>query len=200
MSRQSADLPAKRPYEKRRRAAAERETRRRITAAAVELHGSVGPARTTVSELAKRAGVQRATVYRHFPDEAGLFEACSARWAESHPPPDPAAWMAIDKPKRRLRTALRELYAFYRENEAMLANLMRDMPAMSELAAATEARQAAMAERAGLLADGWKKGDPRLRAAAIGLALEFRTWQMLVREQGLDDERAVELMVHAAAT
>src|SRR5918996_4055938 len=91
-------LTAKRPYRKRRRAELEDQTRLRITEAAVELHGRVGPARTTISAVADRAGVQRATVYRHFPDEDALFAACSGHWAAMNPSPDPSAWQAIRDP------------------------------------------------------------------------------------------------------
>ena len=96
----------KRRYEKKRRAELEAETRRRITETAVELHGTVGPARTSISAIAERAGVRRSTVYRHFPDEAALFDACSSHWAAANPVPDMAAWQAIEDPDKRLRTAL----------------------------------------------------------------------------------------------
>src|SRR3954447_2484557 len=95
----------KRKYEKKRRAELEEETRRRITETAVELHGTVGPARTSISAIAERAGVRRSTVYRHFPDEEALFHACSSHWANANPLPDPAPWEAIDDPDERLRTA-----------------------------------------------------------------------------------------------
>src|SRR3954464_14335334 len=122
-----------RPYNKRRRAELEEETRRRITEATVELHRTVGPARTTISAIAEKAGVQRLTVYRHFPDERDLLAACSAHWLGADPPPDPSAWTEP-------RPALRELYSWYRRNDAMLANTARDappMPGVAELAAPT---------------------------------------------------------------
>src|SRR4051795_7597898 len=119
MSKQSA-TGERRPYRKRRRAQLEEETRLRIIEAAVDLHGSVGPARTTISAVAERAGVQRATVYRHFPDEEALFGACSAHWLAQNPLPDLSAWAAIGDPEARFRAALAELYAWYREGEAML--------------------------------------------------------------------------------
>src|SRR5215211_773494 len=93
----------RRPYRKRRRAELEADTRLRITEATVDLHGSVGPARTTISAVAERAGVQRATVYRHFSDEEALFDACSSHWMAQHPLPDPAAWAAIQDAHERLR-------------------------------------------------------------------------------------------------
>src|ERR1041384_1123387 len=92
-------------YEKKRRAEHEAETRRHITEAAVALHGTVGPARTSISAIAERAGVRRSTVYRHFPDEAALFAACSSHWRAANPPPDPHAWAAIDDPAKRTQTA-----------------------------------------------------------------------------------------------
>ena len=115
-----------RPYRKHRRAELEQQTRERIVEATVDLHGSVGPARTTVSGVAERAGVQRATVYRHFPDEESLFVACSAHWRERNPRPDLAGWAAVRDPDARLELALRELYAWYGRTEQMIGLLTRD--------------------------------------------------------------------------
>src|SRR5918996_6215329 len=115
-----------RRYEKKRRAELEAETRRRITESAVELHGSLGPAHTSISAVAERAGVRRSTVYRHFPDEAALFDACSSHWAAANPLPDLGRWVAIGDPDERLRAALGELYKFYGLTERMLDNLFRD--------------------------------------------------------------------------
>src|SRR5512135_773026 len=109
--------PTKRKYELKQRAAEMAETRRRITEAAVELHGTVGPARTTVSAIAERAGVQRHTVYRHFPSDADLFGACSAHYLDANPWPDPEPWRAISDPQQRLARALDELYAWYERTE-----------------------------------------------------------------------------------
>src|SRR6476469_3748045 len=99
-------MSPKRKYELKARAEAQEETRRRITEATVGLHLEVGPAQTTISEIAKRAGVQRLTVYNNFPDEASLLGACSAHYTAQHPPPDPATWMAIPDPGDRTRSAL----------------------------------------------------------------------------------------------
>src|SRR3954465_951907 len=108
-----------RPYTKRRRAELEEETRRRITAATVELHREVGPARTTISAIAERAGVERLTVYRHFPDERSMFEACTTHYASEVPQPDPAKWAGIEEPAERLRAALLAFYDYYRRAEQM---------------------------------------------------------------------------------
>ncbi len=118
----------RRKYEKKRRAESEAQTRRRITESAVELHGSLGPARTTMSAVAEHAGVRRSTLYRHFPDEKALFGACSAHWAAQNPPPDIEAWAAIDDPDERLAAALSELYAFYGRTEEMLDRLLATLP------------------------------------------------------------------------
>src|SRR5215218_11254697 len=127
MSKQSV-TGARRRYRKRRRAQLEAETRLRITEATVDLHGSIGPARTSISAVAERAGVQRATVYRHFPDEDALFDACSSHWMAQHPLPDAAAWAKIEDPEERLRTALSELYEWYAHGEYMLEKTTRDLP------------------------------------------------------------------------
>src|SRR2546423_3097062 len=118
-------MARKRKYELKARAKAQEETRRRITEATVGLHVEVGPAHTTISEIAKRAGVQRLTVYNNFPDEASLLGACSAHYVSQHPPPDPGAWASIRDPARRARAALSALYGYYRETEPMTGNVMR---------------------------------------------------------------------------
>src|SRR3989440_3486768 len=120
----------KRPYRMQRRAESEERTRRRITESAVELHGTLGPSRTSISAVAERAGVRRSTVYRHFPDEPALFAACSAHWAAANPVPDLERWAAIEDPDERLRRSLEELYAYYRRTDGMLANLLRDEATM----------------------------------------------------------------------
>jgi AcrR family transcriptional regulator len=182
----------KRPYRMKRRAELEEQTRLRITESAMELHGTVGPANTSVSAIAERAGVRRSTVYRHFPDEAALFGACSAHWAASNPPPDISLWAAIEDPGERLATALGELYRYYRSTEEMMANLLRDEHAVAVVGELMGGYHGLLAAAAELLL----AGRPRRRAvrAAIGHALAFATWRSLAREQGLDDADAVRLM------
>src|ERR687895_1195492 len=105
-------MAEKRRYELKKRAERLADTRRRITEATIELHRTVGPAATQISEIARRAGVRRMTVYNHFPDEATLFAACSAHWRALHPAPDLARWRVIAEPGERLRVGLGELYAW----------------------------------------------------------------------------------------
>src|SRR4249919_3110518 len=118
----------KRPYRMTKRAELEEETRRRITESTVELHEQLGPARTSISAVAERAGVRRSTVYRHFPDEAALFSACSSHWRAANPPPDVRAWAAVADQALRTEAALGELYAFYRRTDRMYTSLLRDEP------------------------------------------------------------------------
>src|SRR5918997_5277074 len=115
-----------RKYDMKRRAERQEETRRRIVEATVELHQTVGMARTTISAIAEKAGVQRLTVYRHFPDERALFYACTGHWRAANPPPDPGSWSQIADPHARLRLALGEVYAFHRRTEPMISNVVRD--------------------------------------------------------------------------
>jgi len=195
----------KRPYRMKRRAELQERTRRRITESTVELHGTVGPARTSISAIAERAGVKRSTVYRHFPDEASLFAACSAHWLDANPPPDLARWAAIDDPDERLRSALEELYAQYRRTDRMRENLLRDqetMPIVQRLMGGYRDYLAAAADT--LMAGRRARGQARRRVrAALGHAVAFATWRSLAREQGLDDAEAAALMcrlVSAAGT
>ncbi|HSJ72888.1 MAG TPA: helix-turn-helix domain-containing protein [Miltoncostaeaceae bacterium] len=189
---------ARRPYRKRRRAELEDETRRRITEATVALHGTLGPARTTVSAIAERAGVQRATVYRHFPDEQALIDACSTHWRAENPVPDIARWAAIEDPDARLRSALGELYAWYDRTEYMLEKTSRDAAVVEALRPAVARVAGWLDAAAGVLAEG-RPGDAARGRAAIAHALAFDTWRSLVRRQGLPPEEAVELMARLAA-
>lgn len=184
-----------REYELKRRAQQMADTRRRIVEAAIELHQELGPARTSVSAIAERAGVQRQTYYRHFPDPRSLQMACSRLHLERNPLPDPEAWRAIADPHERLRTGLGELYAYYDAHESTLANVIRDAeidPTTREIAML---RMAVMAELRDALAEGLPrdKTDPHL-AAALDLAIDFNTWRLLVRRNGLPPPEAVALV------
>src|SRR4030081_1698309 len=117
-----------RKYELKQRAESVTATRRRIVEATIELHDSLGPARTSISAIAERAGVQRLTVYRHFPDAHSLFTACSGHWQAHNAPPHLATWEGIRAPEERLRTALIAIFSFYRATEGMTGNLLRDLP------------------------------------------------------------------------
>jgi AcrR family transcriptional regulator len=186
----------KRKYEKKRRAEAEAQTRLRITESAVELHGSLGPARTSMSAVAERAGVRRSTLYRHFPDERALFGACSAQWRDANPRPDIGLWRAIEDPAERLDAGLSELYPYYRQTEGMLDKLLRDAPTVPVVDELMGGFRAFLDETGKVLMQGrGLRGNAAKRTrAAIGHALAFRTWQDLTRIQGLEDEQAAELM------
>jgi AcrR family transcriptional regulator len=181
----------------KRRAESQQETRRRITESAVALHGTLGPSRTSISAVAEHAGVRRSTLYRHFPDEAALFDACTAHWAAANPLPDLEAWSMVEDPDARLATGLAELYAFFGPTETMLENLFRDeatVPMVQERFAAFRGYFAAAHET--LMAGRKLRGAARLRTqAVVAHAIAFSTWKSLVREGQLDDATAVELML-----
>lgn len=194
----------RRPYRLKERAKRLEENRLRITEALVELHRTVGPARTTVSEVAQRAGVRRMTVYNHFPTELAMIDACSSHWIAGHPPPDPGEWTGIPDPGERERFGLESLYAYYRDNRDMVGNFMRDAPLVPALAEILERKWLpglrAMADA--LLAghDPHAARRPQLRAAVL-VALDFGTWRTLA-DAGLDDPAAARLaadMIAAAA-
>jgi AcrR family transcriptional regulator len=186
----------KRPYHMKRRAELEEQTRQRITESAVALHQELGPAQTSISAIAERAGVRRSTVYRHFPDEEALFAACSSHFRAANPPPDPRTWSSIEDPTERTRTALREVYAFYRGTEAMYTNLVRDEPLVPAVARRLRDFYGYLRSVQDDLARGrgLRGRSAKHVRAAIGHALAFPTWRSLTHEQGLGDEDAVELM------
>lgn len=192
----------RRKYELRARAEQQAETKRRIAAATAELHREVGPARTTVAEIARRAGVQRLTVYKNFPDEYDLFAACQRHFLTENPPPDPSPALGIDDPGERLEAVLRDLFGWYRRTERMSANVRRDremMPPLDALMADTT--DAKMAELVKALAAGFAdRGRPRREVrAAVALALDFWTWRRLAKE-GLSDDAAARFMADAVRT
>ena len=186
----------KRQYLMKRRAEAEQRTRLHITRSTVLLHGTLGPSRTSISAIARHAGVRRSTVYRHFPDEASLFFACTSHWTAANPFPDVARWMAIDNPAARLTAALREVYAHYRRTERMMSNILRDeatMPILGRMLGGY--RDYLTAARDTLMRGRGVRGPARRRVqAAVGHALTFGTWRSLAREQGLTDSQASGLM------
>jgi AcrR family transcriptional regulator len=190
----------KRAYTKKARAEHEEATRLRITESAVALHGSLGPARTSISAIAEHAGVRRSTVYRHFADEAAIFDACSSHWSAQNPPPDVSEMLAIADPSERTRAVLEAMYAWYRRTERMLANLLRDeavVPVVHERF--RPYHESLVSLREALLAGRGLRGRARRRSeAAIGHALAFATWQSLARDGGLSDAEAAELMTALA--
>jgi AcrR family transcriptional regulator len=184
-----------RKYQLKRRAERQEETQQRIVDATVALHSEIGPARTTIKAIADRAGVERLTVYRHFPDEADLFRACGARFTECNPLPDLTLGVAIANPEDRLRKVLAGLYGYYAANEGMLANVQRDaehIPALQEVLASDTAYFDTLMD---VLSVGWDPEDLELLRASIGHSINFWTWRELTRTQSVTTEQAVELMV-----
>jgi AcrR family transcriptional regulator len=195
--------PPKRRYDLKKRAEGVARTRRRITEAAIHLHGTVGPARTTLSAVAERAGVERRTLYRHFPTEADLFAACSTHYFASNPLPDLAAWSAIPDPRERLARVLAELYAYYERTEPMLANVLRDAELMDLARHAVAPLHASLEEAAQVLVSGRRLRGRRRRVVegAVRHALAFSTWHSLWAN-GVERDEAVDLvgaLVQAAA-
>jgi AcrR family transcriptional regulator len=188
-----------RPYRQKVRAEHKEETRQRIIESAVALHLERGPAQTSINAIAERAGVNRVTVYRHFPDARTLLEACSAHARRLNPPPDLDHWRGIDDPRQRTEVALTQLYDYFRRTEAGWSNVLRDAelaPLVKEMA--EERRLAYLREARDALLAAWPKRWARrpLLRAVLGLAVDFRTWQTLGRREELDDRTAVALMVH----
>jgi AcrR family transcriptional regulator len=185
-----------RNYTLKRRAESQAETRQRIVDAAIELHGTIGPANTTISMIAERAGVQRHTLYAHFPDERSMLMACSGHSLELDPLPDAGQWRAIADPAERLRTGLRAIYDWYARNESLVACVLRD-------AETHELVREVSALRYGPGIAQWNEAlGVKLKAkqrAMLALALSYHTWRTLTREAGLKQGDAVAVMVQAIA-
>ena len=184
-----------RKYEQSVRAEKQQETRQRIVDAAIELHGTVGPATTTLSAVAERAGVQRNTLYRHFANERTLLFACSSHWGAQHPVPAPDGWDDIADPVERARHGLRVIYGYFEETEAMMTLVLRDAEVHDDVAEARDAWMQGFGPARDSLLRAWPSGARRKRSAAlVDVALSFRTWQTLVRGRGLSSRSAADLM------
>ncbi|WP_341703981.1 helix-turn-helix domain-containing protein [Ferrovibrio sp.] len=183
---------ARRSYTQTKRAENRDDTHARIVAAAAELHEELGPARTTISAIAERAGVQRLTVYRHFDDDAALFAACSAHWLAGHPLPDPAAFAGIPGHDERLLTALTALYTYFRATRRMWTGCYRDLDLLPSLQATMAQTAAWLADFAARLASGPDSG-PAARATLLH-AVQFSSWASL-DAQGLDDGEMADLVL-----
>ena len=186
---------ATRRYVLRARGEQVAETRARIVDAIMQLHQEVGPSQTTVSAVAERAGVERLTVYRHFHDEAAMLAACSHRYFELNPPPDPSAWAGELDPARRARRALEELYAFFGRTAPMFEKVYRDV-GLSVLVKNVVARfDAHLRNLADGLVTAWPRDDAALRRRVIlRHAAKFATWQSLEAE-GVDNEQKIALFL-----
>jgi AcrR family transcriptional regulator len=183
-----------RTYTLKRRAEQQAETRQRIVEAAMDLHGSVGPSRTTFSMVAEKAGVQRHTLYAHFPDERSLLMACSGLSMERHPLPDAAPWREIENRRERLRTGLSEIYRWYERNAAIAACVMRDREFYQPVQEISALRYGPHFHAYHDVLGATLNETQR---AMLHLAVTFATWRALVRESGLTTAAAVDAMVHA---
>jgi AcrR family transcriptional regulator len=215
----------KRKYSQRRRAVSTAETRRRIVEAAVSLHSSVGPSRTSFTSVAKRARVSRPTLYRHFPDLPSLFAACMSHGESADPMPDPSAWTKVRAPRERLLLALTDLYAYYRRNQAINLHMRRDselasllerlggaylgsvgpnpeprvLRLLAKMRPMMEARDGALLET---LVAPWRHAElanPELRAA-LAVVVRYDTWKTLTQDHGLNDEDAARVAAAMAVS
>lgn len=187
-------------YQQRARAGTQRRTRERILDAAVEFYQVHGIASVNISAIAARAGVQRLTVYRHFPDDGALLTGCLARWRESLAWPADK-WTSIADPRQRLRVALEALYQYYAGAEPVLTLLAPARERLPVVAAWLDPVDRALEQLRHRLSDGWGlSGRPRAWLdAQIAHALSRTTWRSLVREIGLAPTDAARLMARSAA-
>jgi AcrR family transcriptional regulator len=186
----------KRTYRMQQRAESQAETRERIVEAAVALHESRGPRAASIKAIAEKAGVQRLTVYRHFPDDVALFQACTAHWLQRHPPPDPVSWQSIQPWPARVRAALSALYEYFRRTEQMWIGSFRDEADVPALQTPMRGfRDYLDAVRDDLLRTCASGTRPRAAVkTTLTLAVQFSTWQSLAAA-GSSDARGAELVV-----
>lgn len=186
---------AKRTYRMRDRAKSQEETRKKIVEAAMHLHEEVGPRATTISAIAERAGVQRLTVYRHFPDETAVFQACTSHWLSLNPPPDPGDWAGIADARSRFKSAIGAFYGYYSKTERMWTAAYRDVdevPALQQPMAEIAAFLKSVGDD--LIAALDPKGSNPALAATVRHGLQFATWADL-ESQGLSEKEKTDLVM-----
>jgi AcrR family transcriptional regulator len=191
-------IDVSRPYQLKQRAERQLETRQRIVEATIELHQTIGPAATTITEISERAGVGRVTVYRHFPEPLSLDRACSGLYFQRNPAPDPDDWRRVGDPVERLRLGLTETYTYHARTEQMISRALadaRDHPVMAPY-------HDHWSKAVRVLLEPWPARGKRRKQlqAALALAVSFDTWRTLVREQGLSQSQAIELIERLTAT
>lgn len=184
-----------RKYTKTRRADQQDETRARIVEAAVKLHEALGPAHTSIKAIAEEAGVQRLTVYRHFPDDASLFQACTSHYLGLHPPPDMAAWAAVVPARERSVTALAAMYRYYRQTERMWTVAYRDVDQLDALQGLMGLFEAYLDQVSDDLVEAWNETHTSKKQlqATLRHALRFATWKSL-KTAKLTDKKMAELV------
>ena len=183
-----------RKYTKTRRAEQQDETRERIVEAAVKLHEALGPANTSIKAIAEEAGVQRLTVYRHFPDDVSLFQACTSHYLGLHPPPDMAAWAEVVDAGERSHAALLAFYQYYRQTEKMWRVAYRDVDQVAAMRAPMGRFEAYLDQVADDLVQAWHTTQAARKPLKLTLrhALRFATWQSL-KNARLKDRQIAEL-------
>ena len=183
-----------RTYTLKKRAEQQAETRQRIIDAAIDLHTEIGPAKTTFSMVAEKAGVQRHTLYAHFPDERALVMACSGHMQEQSPPPDAEKWRGIKDRRERLSTGLSEIYGWFEKHAQLLSSVLRDA---EHYALVQEVSKLRYAPAIDLWHEVLEAGMKDKQRAMVNLALSFYTWRTLTRDSGLKTSAAVTQMVEA---
>ena len=190
-----------RKYQLKQRAQSQEQTRQRIVKATVALHTTLGPAHTSMVAIAQQAGVERPTLYRHFPTMSDLFSACSSHLWEQSPPPDPEPWLRINDPEARLRQGLMELYTYYSHHELGLWKILRDLEDMPELRPFAARRIAHRQRMREVFASAWpdRGNKQKFLTAALAHATVYFAWRSL-RRQRLNDEEAIDVIANLVRT
>jgi AcrR family transcriptional regulator len=186
----------KRKYKKSLRAEQQAETRERIVEATMQLHEELGPAHASIKAIAEKAGVQRLTVYRHFPDDVSLFQACTSHWLALHPPPDKADWQDIEDTATRTHHALLAFFRYFRQTEQMWTVSYRDVDAVEAIQEPMAQFQAYLDQVRDDLLKQWPlqgENKKQLRLT-LGHALHFPTWQSL-KNKSLSDVKIADLVL-----
>jgi AcrR family transcriptional regulator len=179
----------------KKRAQAVEETRNQIVWATMQLHAEKGAAATSQADIAARAGVSAATVYRHFPTLGSLVRACGTQvWMAVSPPrPEDAErlFAGLGTTRERLQRFVEEVSAFYRRAWRALESAREErsrVPELDEDLRWVDAGLEALAREALALE---RAEEPKVQ---LLLALtDFGVWKSL-RDHGVPEDGAVSIL------
>lgn len=182
-----------RRYSMDKRKEAIEQTRRRILDATMSYHFENGIYPTSFEELAGRAEVSVATIYRHFPDLDTLVGACGADFFAlvDWPAPGSIDYGRATDPQARLRILVERLCRSYKKGEPGFRNMHGEAHLVRTLAEVKVQSNAAIKD---LVREAIGDGP---RVAAVAAVVDFPVWASL-KNHGMPAHALPDAIAHLA--
>ena len=184
-----------RQYNMGARAAAVAKTRTAIVLAARQLHVERGLVATSWDDIAERAGVSTATVYRHFPSLAELVPACAQTVFDLIQPLTPAqaagVFASVERAADRFEHIARSSAHCYQAGADWLHAAQRERDFLPELEAAMGVIEDSLRQ---LVTTAVGRRLTKADHALLFVVCDFPLWWSL-SSSGLSDRATEEAMV-----